>query len=57
VDISPKAPYTQDTSHRYEVQEEDKNVDASVFLRGDNNILTRGDTGTMYRVETIGKAI
>jgi hypothetical protein len=41
VDISPKAPNTQDTIHRpHEAQEEDQSVDASVLLRKGNKILT-----------------
>jgi hypothetical protein len=59
VDISPKAQDTQDILHRpHEAQEEGRqSVDALVFLRRGNKILTGANMETKYGAETEGKAI
>jgi hypothetical protein len=38
-------------------KKEDQNVDASVLLRRENKILTKGNMETKCRAETEGKAI
>jgi len=59
MDISPKAPITQDTVHRpREAQEEGQPKCSffSFFKRGNKNI-HRGDMEAKFRAETEGMAI
>jgi len=48
---------TQFTVHMKLKNKKDQSVDASILLRRGNKILTGGNTATMSRAETEGKAI